>query len=177
MDAWVGVVGTLLGTIVGAGATFFIERWRANRDDRFRFAPDKRVLYARLIAEARAYLRKVAYGRKRGIMARRLLASGGIEEMTLGEVPQLFEFTAAREEVSWLAPAGVVDAMDQLYGALANLGEGWGGADSFLDDALPDESQWNLDRALVDAAIERLKVAIRRDLGLSEDAPALGTRH
>jgi hypothetical protein len=46
MDAWVGVVGTLLGAIVGAGATFLIERDRRSHDDRHRFAEVKRGLYS-----------------------------------------------------------------------------------------------------------------------------------
>jgi len=49
VDAWVGVIGTLLGAIVGAGGTFLIERWRARREDRQRFTADRRMTYGRLL--------------------------------------------------------------------------------------------------------------------------------
>jgi hypothetical protein len=45
MDAWIGVIGTLLGTVVGAGVTFIIERDRRRHEDRHRFAETKRSLY------------------------------------------------------------------------------------------------------------------------------------
>jgi hypothetical protein len=45
VDAWVGVVGTLLGAVVGGGLTFVIERDRRRHDSRHRFVDVKRILY------------------------------------------------------------------------------------------------------------------------------------
>ena len=41
MEPWVGVIGTLLGAVVGAGGTFLIERERRKDDARHRFADVK----------------------------------------------------------------------------------------------------------------------------------------
>jgi uncharacterized membrane protein YccC len=52
--AWVGVVGTLLGTVVGAGLTFLIDRDKRRHEDRHRFDETKRTLYEDLFREGRS---------------------------------------------------------------------------------------------------------------------------
>ena len=125
MDAaWVGVFGTLLGTVVGALGAFLIARWQAHRDDRFRYALDKRQLYARFISEATDYRHDLGLTRLRGrAMREEGIKMGDPKYYDPYPVADLSRVKAIFGEVSWLAPADVVSAARNLAEALTILGD------------------------------------------------------
>jgi hypothetical protein len=165
--AWVGVFGTLLGTVVGALGAFLIARWQAHRDDRFRYALDKRQLYARFISEATDYRHDLGLTRLRGrAMREEGIKMGDPKYYDPYPVADLSRVKAIFGEVSWLAPADVVSAARNLVEALTNLGDRWETVELLPDDPLPSDEQWALDTKLVDAAFGAFHTTIKQDLAL-----------
>jgi hypothetical protein len=69
-DAWIPVVGTLLGGTLGFLASFLIERSRRRYDAAHRFEADRRALYGEFMREARGVEERIRERRTRvGIRA------------------------------------------------------------------------------------------------------------
>jgi hypothetical protein len=119
VDAWIGVVGTLLGTIVGAAVTFLIERDRRRNEDRHRFAEVKRSLYADYYRETQSTgldlvermheLQRVFEGAMDPSEVRRIAALDGI--FRLGD------------QIISVAPDEVYDAANRLSSAILSFRE------------------------------------------------------
>lgn len=103
-----GFVGAVVGALVGAAVTLVVDERRARREDRFRWASDKRSRYARFLSAADR-LREDAD-----------LAQIGVTDHVQNVAEAWDTLNRARAEVELMAPA-VMPALDELYHPAAQL--------------------------------------------------------
>jgi len=127
MDAaWIGVVGTLLGTVLGGTLAFLVARWQAQREDRYRFAPDRRAVYVRYAAESRTLEYRVAHEVQLRTDLLGRVGPGDNTGPVLSRAPDISPFITACQEAQFVAtPAvgqvaislrdAVLEMMDQLW--------------------------------------------------------------
>ena len=96
MDAWIPVVGTLGGAIIGAGIAWLIERDRRTHEREIRWVADRRAIYANVIGAADTY--------HEGVLAWKI-RSVALDDWRW---PDREPFEAACHEAELLAPVAVL---------------------------------------------------------------------
>jgi hypothetical protein len=160
--AWVGLIGTAVGVVLGGGISALIDRARWRREQRVRWHDDRRRVYARLLLVADEY--KSETGRL--IMAR-LAESEATRTEAFAQLGELQDtMRSLVYEVRLLAAAEVREATDRLDNALVELFSAQFGVTPRNVDEPARRSQQEKAWREYHAAFEDLQAAARREIGL-----------
>ncbi|MFH8607898.1 hypothetical protein ACH4D5_10465 [Streptomyces sp. NPDC018029] len=156
---WISPVSTLLGAVIGVGATLLADRARWRRESADRETATRRQLYAEYTA-ALSRVRTALHECAQGAVG----ATPGSEEYAR-EVRERFLAPGAyeiRHQLAIIAPRDVVAAARSAFVALRTT------RDRVLDGVTADSESYAELEAGNDAAIAELRRVMRRDLGVGD---------
>lgn len=161
--AWIGIVGTTLGAVIGVGGSLLTqgraERSRTRREDERQWLADRREAYAALLDALRAWEQAAAEHESGDVVV-----DSEAMQVAIAKMWRLRrEFVRATQTIQLLAPDSVRRAAQDAQAVT----EDWL-SDIVLGSVSAD--QITAERQVADKARRELVAAMRADLGVADPA-------